>query len=217
MIGDVSGSAALAMWLALVLALFDWYGAARSRRFTWWAKPAVTVALIGAAALMTPANASIRWFVVGALALAVLSDLAQNVEAIELGLGLGLLGNAAYTAAFLIAWHSWTASLLTLVLGLVLIAVIGRRIAAHASQYDGRVELLVLLSQVVLVVMAVIAFGTTNQWVMTGAGIAVFSDLYLNWTRFVGRESAASRLIVHLTGHVAQACFVISLVTLAKS
>jgi len=218
MSGEVSGASAMAIGIALVIACIDWWSVGTNRRWVEaWAKPAVLVALIAAAVLLEPANSTIGWLVTFGLVCGLLGDIALFLDYFEIGAGAFLVGHILYIAAFVYAWTSWVYSLVVMILGLLLIATVGRRIATTASKYDERLESLILFYQVALVLMAVAGFGTTNPWVMVGATLFVISDTYLGWTRFVGRETTPSRVIVHVTYHLAQACFVISLVALTAS
>jgi uncharacterized membrane protein YhhN len=218
MTGEVSGASAIAIGIAFVIACIDWWSVATSRRWVEaWAKPAVVVALIAAAVLLEPANSTIGWLITGGLFFGLLGDVALFLDYFEVGASAFLVGHVLYIAAFVYAWTSWVYSLVVMILGLVLIATVGRRIATTASKYDERLESLILLYQVALVLMAVAGFGTKNPWVMIGAVLFVISDTYLGWTRFVGQETTPSRVIVHVTYHLAQASFVLSLVALNAS
>ncbi len=218
MTGEVSGTAAMALGIALIIAALDWWSVATQRRWIEaWAKPAVLVLLISAAVLIQPANSIIGWLITIGLVCGLIGDVALFLDYFELGAGAFLVGHVFYIAAFVYAWTSWTYSLVVMLFGLVLIAVVGRRIAASAARYDERLESLVLAYQVALVLMAVAGFGTQNPWVMWGALFFVLSDTYLGWTRFVGRETVPARVVVHVTYHLAQACFVIAIVGLVPS
>lgn len=216
--GEVSGAAAIALGIAFVVACLDWWSVGTDRRrFEAWAKPAVLVALIAAALLIEPADTIIGWLIIAGLVCGLIGDVALFLDYFEIGAGAFLVGHVFYIAAFVYAWTSWPYSVVVMVIGLIVIATVGRRIATTAGKYDERLEGLILTYQVALVLMAVAGFGTKNPWVMLGATLFVISDTYLGWTRFVGRESVPSRVIVHVTYHLAQACFVLAMVALTPS
>ena len=216
--GEVSAAAAIALTIAFVLACLDWWSVGTQKRhLEAWAKPAVLVALIASALLIEPANPIIGWLIILGLVCGLIGDVALFLDYFEIGAGAFLVGHIFYIAAFVYAWTSWVYSVVVMVVGLILIATAGRRIAMTAARYDERLEGLILTYQVALVLMAVAGFGTANPWVMLGATLFVVSDLYLAWTRFVGRESVPSRVIVHVTYHLAQASFVLALVALTPS
>ena len=213
---DLTTSAAVAIGIAIAVAILDWWSVATGRRWLEaWAKPAVLVALIAASVLLQPANNTIGWLVTAGLACGLLGDVALFLDHFELGTGVFLLGHVCYIIAFALAWHSLAFSAVALVAGLLLLAFVGRPIAKAAAREDERLERLVMAYELVLILMAVAAFGTQKAWAIAGANLFIVSDTYLGWTRFIGRETVPSRVVVHVTYHLAQIAFVIALLRLA--
>ena len=199
-----------ALWIApALLAAWDWRAVATGdRRTETWAKPATMVALIGtAAALGALGSVEGRWLV-GALALGLVGDVAllgSGLGRFRLGLAAFLLGHLGYVACFASlglpapAW-SWLG---LVVLGGTLLAT--RQVLPATYRLDGP-ALAVPVAAYTLVIGAMLLCGwwTGLGLVAAGASVFVVSDATLAVDRFVGPLPRA-HLVVMVTYHVGQA------------
>lgn len=207
-----------AAWVALlvagVAALADWWSVGRERRdIEAVAKPAVLVALIAAATALTPADPQVRTAVVVALTLGLIGDVLLFFDQFIAGAAAFLLGHLAYLVAFLLvpqqlAWLIGGAVLLG-----ILIGVIAGPVVAGARERSRVLGTVVICYLVALGAVLVFGIGTGNLWAAAGVTLFSASDALLAYGRFVG-PTPGGRVVVHVTYHVAQALIVVSLLTL---
>lgn len=195
----------LLLFAVLAVAVVDWVAVHRDLTLLEEvAKPAVMVLLIAWVLLAAPGGVQTAW-VVAALVLSLVGDVAllPRVDAFIVGLGAFLLGHLAY----LLPLGSAARPVPALVGALVLVpaaAVVGRRIAGAARASHGAT----LGAAVVVYVLAVggtavLAVGTGLWAVVAGGVLFATSDGVLGWNRFVA-PIPHGRTIVHVTYHLAQ-------------
>jgi uncharacterized membrane protein YhhN len=205
------------LWgLVAGFAVLDWYAVWRGQRLLeWLAKPLTMVALAGAAWSMgAPDTASGRWLL-AALALGLLGDIAllsESESRFLAGLTAFLLGHLALVAAFLpIGPQSLAAALPGVALVVLLVAVVGRPVLV-ASRREGGAGLAGAVTAYMLVIgaMVVTAWGTGELLVAVGASVFMVSDAVLAHARFVRPWRRAS-LLVMVTYHLGQVLIVLGL------
>jgi uncharacterized membrane protein YhhN len=198
--------------LPACFALIDWYAVARGdRRTETWAKPAVLVSLMVAAAILgATATAAGVWLLV-ALAFGLLGDVAllsDSLPRFNAGVGAFLLGHLAYLVCFAVlgltapGW-AWAG---LLVLALALFVTRGVVPATHRAAGRG-LSIPVAVYSVVIGAMLLGAWFTGEPLVALGASVFVASDATLSVDRFV-RPLPHARLLVMVTYHVGQALIV---------
>jgi alkylglycerol monooxygenase len=210
--------------IAAVAAAVDWWAVwaetPRARLAERVAKPTALLALIGVAVVARPATPSVEpW-----LLLALLGSLAGDVLLLPPGrlvpgLVAFLLAHVAYIAALSQLPSSPAGLALGVVVGLVVVASVGRRLVRAASRQGMGVPVAAYLG--VISLMAVAATGTLLPTAALGAWLFVGSDSMLGWGEFVvaggpdGRSRGGQRLrlAVIATYHLAQALLVVTLVT----
>ncbi len=206
-------------WAAVVAAIvaagFDWWSVARDRRdVEAIAKPAVLVALIAAAAALTPADPAVRTAVVVGLTLGLVGDVLLFFDQFLPGAAAFLAGHLAYLVAFLLT----PLSLPWLVVGAialgVMVGTVAGPIVAGARERSPTVGRVVIVYLMAIGAVLVFGIGTGNPWVVAGVVLFTLSDALLAYGRFVG-PAPGGRVAVHATYHVAQGLLVASLLTLA--
>ncbi len=208
-----------AAWFALaaaaVAAGFDWWAVGRDRRgVEAVAKPAVLVALIAAAAALTPADGAVRTAMVVGLTLGLIGDVLLFLDWFIAGAAAFLLGHVGYLVAFLLVpQHTGTLVAGAVLLG-VLLSVVARPVVAGAGRRSRVLGVIVVAYLAVLGAVVVFGFGTANPLVMAGVTLFAGSDALLAYGRFVG-PAPGGRVAVHVTYHVAQALLVLALPALA--
>ncbi len=210
----VAAVLAVADWLAV------WAGGTAGRRIERVAKPGVLVALIAAAALVTPvtpeARAAQPWLVAGLVASLAGDVLLLPPGRFVPGLGAFLVAHLAYLVAFLQlpGEEAWLVA--GVAAALVAMATVGR-VLVRAATRSG-LGLPVGAYLVAICAMAVAATRTGGTAAIAGAWLFVASDALLGWGRL--REprpglprggGRAQRVAVHATYHVAQALIVLAL------
>lgn len=201
--------AVLAVLTALV-AVADWAVVVRDRRdLETWLKPAtlalLTVTAIAAGALDHTAGV---WLVV-ALVLGMLGDIALLDETVEArftaGLAAFLVGHLAYVACFValgltLGW--WLAG------GVVVMVValaVGNGVLPGALRDGGwGLAVPVAVYMGVIGAMTITAWLTEDWWIAVGASVFVCSDSVLAINKFV-RPLSWGRPVVMVTYHVGQA------------
>lgn len=208
-----------AAWVALAVALVaagvDWWSVARDRRdIEVVAKPGVMVALIAAAAALTPADPAVRTVMVVGLTLGLIGDVLLFFDQFLPGAAAFLIGHLAYLVAFLMT----PLSLPWLVAGAialgVMVGTVAGPIVSGAKGRSTTVGRVVVVYLVAIGAVLVFGVGTGNPWVIAGVVLFTLSDSLLAYGRFVG-SAPGGRVAVHVTYHLAQALLVISLLTLA--
>jgi uncharacterized membrane protein YhhN len=198
--------------LPACLAVVDWYAVARGdRRTETWAKPAVLLSLIVAAATLgATATAAGIWLLL-ALAFGLLGDIAllsDSLPRFTAGVGAFLVGHLAYLVCFAVlgltapGW-SWVG---LPVLAVALFVTRGVVPATHRTA-GRRLSVPVAVYSVVIGAMLLGAWFTGEPLVALGASVFVASDAALSVDRFV-RPVPSARLLVMVTYHVGQALIV---------
>ena len=210
----MTAAAAIAFAAAVVAAIADWWSVGADRRqVEAIAKPAVLVALIAAAAALSPADPTIRTAIVVGLTLGLIGDVLLFWDQFVAGAAAFLVGHVAYLVAFLLAPQS-TGFLIggAFLLGLLL-SLVARPVIGGARQRSAVLGGIVAVYLIVLGAVVVFGYGTANLWVIAGVTLFAASDALLAWGRFVG-PTPGGRVAVHVTYHVAQALLVAALPTL---
>ena len=204
-------AASALLLVAALAAVVDWIAVARdTKRLEYVAKPATTLALIGAAALLDPALPERRWLFVLALVLSLAGDvfLMLRNERFVAGLASFLLAHIAYIAGLSRgAGDMLLPAVVAVVAVIAYAAIVGRPIVRGAGD-DLRVP--VVLYMVALSIMVILAL-TRGPWLAAVAAVVFLaSDSILAWNKFV-TPKPWMRLGVIVTYHLAQAGFVVSL------
>lgn len=215
MTGSLTTPALIALAVAAVAAVVDWWSVARDRKeIEYVAKPAVLVALIAAAAALVPADGGVRTAMVIGLTLGLIGDVLLMFDMFVPGALAFLLGHVAYIVAFLMAGLYVIALVVGAVLLGLLLFICAKPILAGAGRQSATMRLVVLVYLVAL--GAVLVLGSGTAVAATAAGVALFavSDALLAYGRFVG-PAPGGRVLVLVTYHLGQALLVISLLSLA--
>lgn len=208
----MSAFAVLATLTALS-ALVDWWSRLRHLpKVEQISKPLTTMLVIAIAATSgAPRDRLIPSLI--ALGLCLVGDIAlmSIVDKFVIGLAAFLLGHLAFVVAFANAGlESTTLAGLAIVLCALLVTGIGLAIVRGATAQDAALRRPVLAYLSIISVMAVVAWATTNAWIMVGATLFVISDTVLGWRQFV-RERRWMPVTVMVTYHGAIACLALSL------
>lgn len=204
-------------WAAVVVAApLDWWAVGvRGRRREWAFKPLVLVALLVAAWSMgAPDSAAGRWLL-AALVLSLLGDLALLSESeprFVVGLAGFLFAHLAYVVAFAHAgMPRGRLALAGLALVCLLAATVGRRVVPAAAREGGPGLAAVCAAYMAVIgVMVVAAWGTGRALVALGASVFMVSDSLLALNRFV-RPLRFGNVAVMVTYHVGQVLIVLGL------
>lgn len=220
----MTGSAALLLALAAVVAVVDWAGVrAGNRRLEYVAKPTVMVLLVGVALTLDPVDDAARIAIVVGLVCSLAGDVFLMLPEREGGTGdrssLFVAGLTAFLAghvAYVVAFELRGQTGLWFVIGLGVVALgiatVGLRVVRGVR--DGPQAPLVapvVAYLAVISVMVATAFGTRNPFAVVGALSFYVSDAILAWNRFV-EERPHGRLATMVTYHVGQALIVLSLI-----
>ena len=92
------------------------------------------------------------------------------------------------------------------------IGTLGIRVVGGAGRHDRALRIPVLVYVCVISTMVAFAVATESPWLIAAALLFYGSDLMLGWDRFV-KPRAFSGLAVMVTYHLAQAGFVVFLLT----
>lgn len=194
--------------LAAVAAVSDWWAVHTGRRLVESvAKPAVMIALIGLVATTDLAPPGARPWLLAALTLGLVGDLAllPQIDRFIVGLGSFLVGHLAYVVAFTLIWRP-TAWLLLGFAGLaVMLGVFGRPIERSIRSSGLRLPVIAYIGVTCIVVMA--GAGTGRGLVAVGALTFALSDGILGWNKFVS-PTPDRRVWVHMLYHAGQAAIV---------
>ena len=200
---------------ALVLGVTDWWAVAVDRHtIRWVTKPASLVALIGVAAVLDPADPTVRWWMLAGLVLSLAGDVFLLLEErfFLAGLVSFLLAHLAYIVGLNLAPTSlgWLAVGLGVVV--VAMALVGTRLLPAVAGGEHKKMLGPVIGySLVISAMLVSAFGTADGWAVAGAGLFYVSDTTLAFNRFV-RPSKLLSVTVMVTYHLGQAGLVAWLV-----
>ena len=196
------------MLIATIAAAADWRAVHTDhRRVEAVAKPAVMIGLIGLAATSDLAPSSVQPWILLALMLGLVGDLAllPQVDRFIVGLGSFLLGHLAYVVAFVLMWNP-SAWLAVGFVGLgVLLAVFGRPIERSIR---GSALRLPVIAYIAVTGIVIVAGAGTGRWIITAGALAfALSDGVLGWNRFVTPDPDR-RVWVHVLYHLGQAAIV---------
>ncbi|MCH9817027.1 MAG: lysoplasmalogenase [Actinomycetia bacterium] len=214
-VAQLTTPALVALVLALVTALVDWWAVATARsRVEYVAKPGVMVFLIAAAALLEPLDPSIRIAFIVALALGLVGDVFLMFDRFIPGAGAFLLGHIGYIVGLALAAR-WAPGLFLGVLFVALLMIPGQRIVRSAWQKSPVLGGIVAGYMVALAGVAILGLGSYSWYAAVGVVFFSVSDALLAWSRFVA-PAAGGRVTVHITYHVGQALLVLALLTLGS-
>lgn len=199
---------------ALLLAIVDWVGCATGRmRLRQAGKPGALLLLITAALVLHPASGLERNLFVVALILCLAGDVLLLLPdgCFPVALASFLLGQLAYSAAFIAAGVDWRH-----------LAVIGALVAAASTLLGGRIlgaarergavpPAAILAYLVAISAMVALAGGSPRPPALVGASLFYLSDAMIAWNRFV-RPLRAARVPIMVTYHLGQGLLVLSLV-----
>lgn len=202
-------AATLLFVVAGVAAVIDWWAVGTDRLgVEFLAKPAVVIALIGAA-LAIDLGVDVSRVQQGVLIAALGASLVGDVVLMtpdarfEAGLGAFLVAHVLYIIAFVPAFEVSTGLAAAVLIVGTSFAVAPQLMAAVRRRgrfLTGAVGLYI----VVVSVMGVVAAGTGVLTAAIGGALFVVSDALLGWGRFVG-PAPGGRVLVHVTYHLGQA------------
>lgn len=210
----MTGVAVALLVVAALAALGDWAAvAAGNKRVEYLCKPAVLVALTGAALAVEPDDPTVRaWFVA-----ALIASLAGDVflmlpgDLFVAGLASFLVGHLAYVGGFLAAGVEAPGLLAGLAAVAVALVLIGRPLLQGARRREPAMVGPVAAYMAVISAMLVCAAGTGHGLAVAGAALFYASDALIGLGRFV-RAWPWSPLAIIVTYHLGQALLVVSLV-----
>ncbi len=200
-------------------ALVDWFAVGTKRRSVeLLTKPAVMLALIGAALLLDPRSDLERaWFVM-ALTASFAGDVALLVRGprerrwFGVGLGFFLVTHLAYAGGFLGQQRALGALAVAGVVVSLTGILEGSRVIRGAVRRSGpRLGVAVGVYFAVLSLMTMLAAGTGDATAVVGAIAFFVSDAMLGWDRFL-TPIPGGRLPRRVSYHLGQALLVLSLV-----
>jgi uncharacterized membrane protein YhhN len=204
---------AAAFAAAAAFALVDWRAVwTRNRGLEYFAKPAVMVALIVAAATIDAASAATRsWFLI-ALVLSLAGDVFLMLEREQFIAGLSsfLLAHIAYIAGLLAAGVGVRGVLAGAVITIAAGAALGRRIVTSVRAQAPSLVAPVIAYILAISVMVMAATGTQVAAAAGGAVLFYASDAALAWHRFV-QPTHRGRIVVIVPYHLGQALLVFAL------
>ena len=218
---DLTTGAAVALGVASVFAVANWWSVSVGRRvLEWVTKPSTMIALIAAATLLVPVQPEVRAWMVAGLVCSFAGDVFLMLpdEQFVAGLASFLVGHVAYVVALALAASRsggvsmpWALVGLGVVCGAV--ATLGRTVVRHVHAGD-QPELTVPVIAYLTVISAMVAaaFMTGNPWAICGALFFYSSDGVLAWNKFV-KPFGAARPVIMSTYHLAQFGLVLSLLT----
>ena len=197
------------------LAVGDWLVVApgsRAKGAEYLLKPAIMVALIGAAIALDPQRDGQRAYFVAGLLLSLAGDvfLMLPADLFVAGLASFLLAHLMYSVGFAVAGQSAWA---LVGVGVVVVAAgaIGARIlrAVRAGEHRALV-VPVTVYMTAISAMVVLAIGSGEALAAIGALLFYCSDALIAWDRFVAAKRWA-RPAIMATYHLAQGALVIAL------
>ncbi|MGH9187437.1 MAG: lysoplasmalogenase [Acidimicrobiales bacterium] len=202
--------------VAAVVATGDWVAVhTRRKRLEYVCKPAVMVALVGAALTIDATDGATRsWFVV-ALALSLLGDVFLMVTerpwTFPSGLASFVLAHLAYIVGFFVEGVTIAGLAIGTAVIAVAVATLGR-LVHRAVRASPESELVAPVTVYIGVISAMVASatGTLDPLAIAGAALFYASDALIAWNRFVHHQRHG-RLAIIVTYHLAQALLVLSL------
>jgi uncharacterized membrane protein YhhN len=210
----VNPAATTFLVIAVLLAVTDWVAVGRGdRRLEHVAKPGATLALIGVAATLDPADPAARVLFVGALLASLVGDvlLMGPGERFVAGLAAFLVAQLLYIVGFAIQGASAAGYAVGLLLAAVLIVPLGTRFM-RALRASGRDALVGPVGAYMTAIgpMYASAVASADAAAIIGALAFVASDGLIAETRFVAPLEWGPVAIM-VTYHVAQLGLVLSL------
>lgn len=205
----MTGLAWIAAIVAATVAIANWWSRwTLDRRLERVTKPAVTLALIVAAAAIDAEPAGATWWFVVGLVLCLAGDVAllPDVDRFVVGLGSFLVGHVLFAVGAVVIGISWPWAAAAAAVAVVVGALVGPRIIRGSGELAPAVSAYFA----VIMVMAVLMVGTARVAGVLGAAAFVVSDSILGWDRFVGKVRRASVLIM-VTYHLALCGLVLTL------
>ena len=232
-------------WLAAagILAVLDWVAVAQgARQVERIAKPLVLLAVIAAAIAAHPLKPGVHGWLIAALGLGLVGDIALVAERrpsripagvtvtrsprlsadqpagrsgalFLVGLLAFLLGHLGYARAMQLYGTDQLSVAFGLLLVLIALLSFGYRILAGAHALGGgRLTVGVVLYVVALGSAVVLGVGTEQLWIAAGIVLFAISDLVLAHDRFV-QARAHAPVTVAITYHLAQALLLLGLVS----
>jgi uncharacterized membrane protein YhhN len=202
---------AVCLGVAGLAALGNWWSRLRDdHRLESVTKPAVTLALIGAALTLDAHPAGARPWFIAALALCVVGDIAllKAVDQFVVGLGAFLVGHVLFAVGALVmgVHAAWLPVPLAAVAVGTVVAPVLRPIVRGAGPLAGPV----VAYFGVISVASCLLVATGRAWAIAGAVAFMVSDSILGTDKFV-RRLPWSPVAVMVTYHVALTALVLSL------
>lgn len=205
----------VAVVLAAVAAVTDWWAVGTDRRrVEYVAKPAVLIALVAAALLLEPADPAVRAAVVVGLIFGLAGDVLLMLDRFVPGAAAFLAGHVAYIVALLLVplYPGMLAVGALLLAGLL--ALVARPVLAGAARRSRVLGGIVAVYLVALGAVLVLGVGTAVPAAVVGVTSFAVSDALLAYGRFVA-PAPGGRVAVHVTYHVGQALLALALLELA--
>jgi uncharacterized membrane protein YhhN len=210
----VTGTAFVALSLAVVVAAADWAAVhVDARRVEYLCKPLTMVLLIGAALAIEPADGAVRWWFVAGLVLSLAGDvfLMSPRNLFVAGLASFLVAHLAYV----VGMHVAGVAALPLLVGLAVVslamAAVGSRIVRGVRRgAEPGLAGPVVAYMLVISAMVASAVGTVNPAWIAGASLFYASDALIAWNRFVG-STPHPRVSIMVTYHIGQIGLVLGL------
>jgi alkenylglycerophosphocholine/alkenylglycerophosphoethanolamine hydrolase len=209
----VSAIAVVALVIAGLLALGDWYSRWRlTPTLEYLCKPGTMLALIAAALAIDPRHDAVRAWFVAALVLSLVGDVLLMLpkEQFVGGLAAFLLAHVCYIGGFVGDGLRAPAVVLALVGTAVIVAPVARRVLRGVAATEPALRPPVVAYLVVIGTMLAVAVASGNPLAMIAAALFVTSDSMIAWSKFVA-PFAAAPVAIMVTYHLAQAGFVLSL------
>ena len=209
----MTATAWILLAVAGAVAAVDWIAVARRpSRIEYVAKPAVMVALLGAALALDPVDHAQRWWFVAALVLSLAGDvfLLPKPDAFVAGLGSFLLAHVAYIAGFAQVGEVTEGDLMAVSVVLIPIAAVAFVVHGAVLRTDPSLRIPVLLYIAVIAAMVAWSIVAGDAIGIAGAALFATSDSVLALNRF-HRQWRHAGITVMITYHVAQVLLVVSL------
>lgn len=203
--------------VAVAAPLNWWSVAVRGRRREWVLKPLVLVLLIVTAWLLGASHSTAGWWLLGALVLSLVGDIAllsDSERRFLIGLGSFLLAHLAFVVAFAhLGMPRTDLGLAGLALVVGMAAVVGRRVVPAAGAEGGpALAGAVAAYMTVIGAMVATAWATGHLLVAVGATVFMVSDAVLAHDRFV-RARRLGSLAVMVTYHLGQVLIVLGVLS----
>lgn len=204
----------IALGVAVVAALADWYACARgNRRLEYVAKPATMTALTLVAITLDPADPTRRLWFVGAAVFSLAGDVFLMLprDRFVAGVAAFLVAHLCYLGGLVRGDPSTTGVLLGVVVIVVALLVTGRPLVAALREHHRPLLAPVVVYMLAICAMVVAAFAFGPVVAALGALLFAASDSLLARDRFV-RPMPTAAVGVMVTYHLGQAGLLLSLV-----